>query len=88
MGVSKDPILKVYLTTIRPVLEYAVPALQSILDYLADVIRLESVILGPDIMKVSFNKKIDATFKRLQYHVAWGMLNVFTGVSDIFHNYT
>ena len=26
------------------------------------------VILGTDIMKVSFNKKIDTTFKRLQYH--------------------
>ena len=37
--VSKASILKVYLTTIRPVLEYAVPVWQSIPDYLADVIR-------------------------------------------------
>ena len=44
------------------------------------------VILGPDVMKVPFNKKIDTTFKRLQYHVVQGMLNVFTGVSDILHN--
>ena len=26
------------------------------------------VILGTDIMKVLFNKKIDTTFKQLQYH--------------------
>ena len=38
-GVSKANILKVYLTTIRPVLEYAVPVWQSIPDYLADVIK-------------------------------------------------
>ena len=40
-GVSKASILKVYLTTIRPVLEYAVPVWQFISDCLADV--MESV---------------------------------------------
>ena len=36
-GVSSASILKEYLTTIRPVLEYAVPVWQSVPDYLADV---------------------------------------------------
>ena len=38
-GVRKASILKEYLTTIRPVLEYAVPVWQSVPDYLADVIE-------------------------------------------------
>ena len=38
-GVSRASILKEYLTTIRPVLEYAVPLWQSVADYLADVIE-------------------------------------------------
>ena len=38
-GVSRASILKEYLTTIRPVLEYAVPVWQSVADYLADVIE-------------------------------------------------
>ena len=38
-GVSRASILKEYLTTIRPVLEYAVPVWQSVPDYLADVIE-------------------------------------------------
>ena len=38
-GVSRANILKEYLTTIRPVLEYAVPVWQSVADYLADVIE-------------------------------------------------
>ena len=38
-GVSRASILKVYLTTIRPILEYAVPVWQSIPDCLADVIE-------------------------------------------------
>ena len=38
-GVSRASILKVYLTTIRPVLECALPVLQYIPDYLADVIE-------------------------------------------------
>ena len=40
-GVGGASILKVYLTTIRPVLKYAVPAGQSNRDYLAD--EIESV---------------------------------------------
>ena len=43
-GVSKTIILKV--TTIRPVLEYAVPVWQSISDYLVDVIESVSVKMG------------------------------------------
>ena len=43
-GVSKTIILKV--TTIRPVLEYALPVWQSISDYLADVIESVSVKMG------------------------------------------
>ena len=38
-GVSRASILKEYLTTIRPVLEYAVPVWQSVPDYLDDVIE-------------------------------------------------
>ena len=38
-GVSRASILKEYLTTIRPVLEDAVPVWQSVADYLADVIE-------------------------------------------------
>ena len=38
-GVSRASIVKEYLTTIRPVLEYAVPVWQSVADYLADVIE-------------------------------------------------
>ena len=38
-GVNHANILKVYLTTVRPVLEYAVPVWQSIPDYLSDVIK-------------------------------------------------
>ena len=38
-GVSRASILKEYLTTIRPVLEYAVPVWQSVANYLADVIE-------------------------------------------------
>ena len=40
-GVSRARILKVFLTKIRPVLEYAAPVWQSIPNYLADV--MESV---------------------------------------------
>ena len=43
-GVSKTITLKV--STIRPVLEYAVPMWQSISDYLADVIESVSVKMG------------------------------------------
>ena len=39
-GVEKDNILKVYLTTIRPVLEYAVPVWQDIPDYLSKAIEV------------------------------------------------
>ena len=38
-GVNHANILKVYLTTVRPVLEYAVPVWQSIPGYLSDVIE-------------------------------------------------
>ena len=38
-GVSRASILKVYLTTIRPALEYTVPVWQSIPDYLNDIIE-------------------------------------------------
>ena len=37
--VNHANILKVYLTTVRPVLEYAVPVWQSIPGYLSDVIE-------------------------------------------------
>ena len=40
-GVEQRNILKVYLTTIRPVLEYAVPIWQAIPDYLSG--RIESI---------------------------------------------
>ena len=40
-GVEQRNILKVYLTTIRPVLEYAVPIWQAIPDYLSE--RIESI---------------------------------------------
>ncbi len=39
-GVEKDNILKVYLTTVRPVLEYAVPVWQAIPDYLSEAIEV------------------------------------------------
>lgn len=39
--VEPENILKVYLSTIRPVLEYAIPIWQSIPDYLSD--RVESI---------------------------------------------
>ena len=39
--VEPENILKVYLSTIRPVLEYAIPNWQSIPDYLSD--RVESI---------------------------------------------
>ena len=38
-GVDEMSILKVYLTTIRPVLEYAIPVRQAIPDYLSDKIE-------------------------------------------------
>ena len=38
--VEKDNILKVYLTTVRPVLEYAVPVWQAIPDYLSEAIEV------------------------------------------------
>ena len=38
-GVDEMSILKVYLTTIRPVLEYAIPVWQAIPDYLSDEIE-------------------------------------------------
>ena len=38
-GVESSNILKVYLTTIRPVLEYAVPVWQNIPEYLSDAIE-------------------------------------------------
>ena len=38
-GVDKMSILKVYLTTIRPVLEYAIPVWRAIPDYLSDKIE-------------------------------------------------
>ena len=41
-GVEQRNILKVYLTTIRPVLEYAVPIWQAIPDYLSE--RIESIL--------------------------------------------
>ena len=40
-GVEQRNILKVYLTTIRPVLEYTVPIWQAIPDYLSE--RIESI---------------------------------------------
>ena len=40
-GVEQRNILKVYVTTIRPVLEYAVPIWQAIPDYLSE--RIESI---------------------------------------------
>ncbi len=40
-GIEQRNILKVYLTTIRPVLEYAVPIWQAIPDYLSE--RIESI---------------------------------------------
>jgi hypothetical protein len=40
-GVEQRNILKVYLTTIRPVLVYAVPIWQAIPDYLSE--RIESI---------------------------------------------
>ena len=39
VGVAQDNILKVFLSTVRPVLEYAVPVWQAIVDYLSDVIE-------------------------------------------------
>ena len=39
-GVENDNILKVYLTTVRPVLEYAVPVWQAIPDYLSEAIEV------------------------------------------------
>ena len=39
--VEPENILKVYPSTIRPVLEYAIPIWQSIPDYLSD--RVESI---------------------------------------------
>ena len=36
---AQDNILKVFLSTVRPVLEYAVPVWQTILDYLSNVIE-------------------------------------------------
>ena len=38
-GVDPSNILKVYLTTIRPVLEYAVPVWQNIPEYLSDAVE-------------------------------------------------
>ena len=38
-GVNHVNILKVYLTTVRPVLEYAAPVWKSIPGYLSDVIE-------------------------------------------------
>ena len=38
-GVNQENILKVFLTTVRPVLEYPVPVWQSIPGYLSDVIE-------------------------------------------------
>ena len=37
---EKDNILKLYLTTIRPVLEYAVPVWQDIPNYLSEAIEV------------------------------------------------
>jgi hypothetical protein len=39
-GVEKDNILKVYLTTVQPVLEYPVPVWQAIPDYLSEAIQV------------------------------------------------
>ena len=39
-GVENDNILKVYLTIVRPVLEYAVPVWQAIPDYLSEAIEV------------------------------------------------
>ena len=39
VGVAQDNILKVFLSTVRPVLEYAVPVWQAIVDYLSDVVE-------------------------------------------------
>ena len=38
-GVSQANILKIYLSIVRPVLEYATPVWQAIPDYLSDVIE-------------------------------------------------
>ena len=38
-GVEPSNILEVYLTTIRPVLEYAVPVWQNIPEYLSDAVE-------------------------------------------------
>lgn len=38
-GVVQDNILEVYLSTVRPVLEYAIPVWQAIPDYLFHVIK-------------------------------------------------
>ncbi len=39
-GVEKDNIQKVYLTTVRPMLKYAVPVWQAIPDYLSEAIEV------------------------------------------------
>lgn len=39
-GVNQSNIQKVYLSTVRPVLEYAVPVWQDIPDYLSEAIEL------------------------------------------------
>lgn len=39
-GVNQSNMLKVYLSTVRPVLEYAVPVWQGIPDYLSDAIEV------------------------------------------------
>ena len=41
--VEPENSLKVYLSTIRPVLEYAIPIWQSIPDYLSGPDRVESI---------------------------------------------
>ena len=38
-GVAQDHILEVYLSTVRPVLEYSISVWQAILDYLFHVIK-------------------------------------------------
>ena len=75
-GVDEMSILKVYLTTIRPVLEYAIPVWQAIPDYLSDKIKSPQKrvlhIVFPYIDTCSYNSALLAAgLETLEHRRNW-----------------